>query len=271
MVEALARMIRLVVNAEDFGASAATNDAIARAHRTGIVTSAAVIGNCVDMAAAAETLGACPELGTGLSLALIQGSPVAPAAEIASLLTPGGQLRPGAAELALEWVRGRIQAEHVEREFEAQLARARAAGLRPDHLSTRGHVGLLPGIAQIIERLARRHAIPGLRTTVEPPTLAWAADARRGLETGVLAGLAWLSRRRLGSLRHGPRSWGYLDSGRLDEVRILEIIGRLGPGSHELICHPGGDPGELAALSSPRIGTALERREIQLARWRDLF
>src|SRR5438876_305708 len=83
---------------------------------------------------------------------------------------------------------------------------------------------------------AHRDGIPGLRTVVEPPTLAWLADPVRGVEAGVLAGLAWLTRRRLGALRHGPRSWGYLESGRLDEVRILEILGRLGPGSHELFC-----------------------------------
>jgi predicted glycoside hydrolase/deacetylase ChbG (UPF0249 family) len=272
-------MIRLVVNAEGFGDSTTTNDAILRAHRDGIVTSTAVVGNCADITGVARTLGTCPDLGVGLSLALIQGTPVAPAAEVASLLTPAGTLRARAAELAVEWVRGHVRPEHVERELEAQLQRARAAGLDPDHLSTRGHVGLLPGIAEIVERLARRHGIAGLRSTVEPPTLAWVADARRGLETGVLAGLAWLSRRRLGPLRHGPRSWGYLDAGRLDEVRILEIIGRLGPGAHELICHPGdqasrGDaaaPDELEALTSLRIRTALDRRDIQLTRWRDLF
>jgi len=61
-------------------------------------------------------------------------------------------------------------------------------------------------------------------------------------------------------------------------VRILEIIGRLGPGPHELICHPGGNgseghaaDGEMDALTSPRIKTALEARGIQLVRWRDLF
>ncbi len=42
----------------------------------------------------------------------------------------------------------------------------------------------------------------------------------------------------MGMLRHGPQSWSYVESGRLDEIRILEIIGRLGAGDHELICHP---------------------------------
>jgi predicted glycoside hydrolase/deacetylase ChbG (UPF0249 family) len=277
-------VIRLVVNAEGFGASVATNALILQTHRTGIVTSTALVGNCPDTAGAAASLREAPALGVGLSLALLQGKPVAPPVEVSSLLTESGEFRTRAADFGVDWVKGHIRPEHVEREMELQIARARAAGLELDHLSTRGHVGLLPGVAAIVERLARRHKIPGLRTTVEPPTLAWITDARRGLETGVLAGLAWLSRRRLGPLRHGPRSWGYLDRRRLDEIRVLEIIGRLGPGSHELICHPGNDgadaptgdtPGsatmELAALMSPRIRAALDRREIRLCRWRDLF
>lgn len=269
-------MISLVVNAEGFGSSATTNELIIRTHREGIVTSTAVVGNCADVAGVAAALRDCPSLGVGLSLALIQGSPVAPSAEVASLLNAGGQLRDRAPEFGLEWARGHIRAEHVERELDAQLARARDSGLTLDHLSTRGHLGLLPGIAEIVERLARRHQIAGLRTTVEPPTLAWLTDARRGLETGLLAGLAWLSRRRLGPLRHGPRSWGYLDRRRLDEIRVLEIIGRLDAGPHELICHPGDDPqgsgaAELAALTSPRIRHALEGRGVHLCRWRDLF
>ena len=89
----------------------------------------------------------------------------------------------------------------------------------------------------------------------------------------MLSGLAWLGRRRMGTLRHGPRTWGYLESGRLDEVRILEILGRLGPGAHELICHPGaGLPDhEGDALSSSKIKKAIADRGIVLGRWRDLF
>lgn len=269
-------MIRLVVNAEGFGTSPTTNEVIVRTHRTGIVTSTALVGNCLDIEAAADTLQACPSLGVGLSLALIQGAPVAPSAEVASLVTADGRLRERAPEFGLEWARGHIRSEHVERELDAQIARARDVGLALDHLATRGHLGLLPGIAQIVERLARRYQIAGLRTTVEPPTLAWLTDARRGVETGILAGLAWLSRRRLGPLRHGPRSWGYLDRRRLDEIRVLEIIGRMDAGPHELICHPGDDPegtgvAELAALTSPRVRQALEGRDIHLGRWRDLF
>lgn len=279
-------MIRLVVNAEEFGAVPATDARILEAHRVGIVSSTSVVGNCGDVLAAGAVLAEAPELGVGLCLTLMGGEPVAPPADVASLLTPARTLPDRARDFAVAWWTRAIAPEHVERELEAQIARALDAGLAVDHLCTRGHLGLLPGVGQIVERLARRHRVAGIRTSGEPPTLGWITDPRRGLEAGVVAGLAWLTRRRLGALRHGPRTWGYLESGRLDEVRIMEIIGRLDPGAHELICHPGGDgrgthgsPAsddvggltELRALTSTKVKTALARRGIVVCRWRDLF
>jgi hypothetical protein len=219
---------------------------------------------------------------------------VAPAASVASLLEPtvaGGpptdHFRGDPRRFALEWLRGRVLASEVECELEAQLDRARTVGLELDHLCTVGHLGFLPGIGAIVERLAHRHRIGGIRTDVEPPTLTWVVDPRRGVELGVLSGLAWLTRRRLGMLKHGPRSWGYMEAGRLDEIRILETIGRMGAGAHELICTPSRHPGlsppsgsplgqasgspDLSALRTARVRTAVEQREIVLCRWRDLY
>jgi predicted glycoside hydrolase/deacetylase ChbG (UPF0249 family) len=292
-------MIRLVVNADGLGSGAAADRGILRAHRDGIVTSVSVRGDCSDLDGVRAALTAAPQLGVGLTLVLARGRPVAPAGEVPSLLAPGGELRRRPAEVALAWARGSIAPAEVEREFEAQLGRALGAGLTLDHLDTADHLGFLPGIGQIVERLARKHRIPGLRSMVEPPTLAWLAEPARGLEIGVLAGLSWLTRRRLGALRHGPRSWGYLEAGRLDEIRILEIIGRMTPGAHELMCNPREDDGgpdngnghpsafaaatsdtagrerngagELRALTGAKVRRAVEQRGITLCRWSDLF
>ncbi|MEP6652570.1 MAG: ChbG/HpnK family deacetylase [Myxococcales bacterium] len=271
-------MIRLVVNAQGFGIDRAGDRAIITAHREGIVTSASLAGNCPDLAGARTACADAPRLGVGLALALVGGAPVAPPHLIPTLVTAQGTLRATPADFALDWLKGGIVPDQVEHEMEAQLGRAVQAGFSIDHLCTRGHVGFLPGVGQLVERLARRHKIAGIRSSVEPPTLSWFTDPRRGVETGVLAGLSWLTRRRMGPLRHGPRTWGYVESGRLDEVRIIEIIGRLGPGSHELICYPAVGAGasadvdtESRALRSAKVKTALERRGILLCRWQDLF
>ena len=133
-------------------------------------------------------------------------------------------------------------------------------------------------VGRSVEAVARKHGIEAIRSAIESPTLSWVTDPRRGLKAGVLTGLGWLTRRQLGARRHSAQSWGYVESGRLDEVRVLEIIGRLGPGLHELICHPGEErtpfydhAGELTALTSAKVRRAIGQRGISLCRWGDLF
>jgi len=269
--------IRLVVNADGFGVAAARNRGVLAAHRGGIVTSTSVLGNATEVSALVAELRAHPSLGTGLLLALTGGAPVAEATRVPSLVDPAGLLPARRRDLLLLWAKATLRAEDVERELDAQVARWRDAGLEVDHLATKDDVAGLPLIGAAAERVARRHGIPGLRASVEKPTLAWATDVRRGLATAALGAAQWWTRRQLGARRHGPQTWGHFEAGRLDEVRLLEILGRLGPGSHEILCAPelraeAAPPGgESFALCSERVRDAITRRSIELCRWADLF
>jgi predicted glycoside hydrolase/deacetylase ChbG (UPF0249 family) len=280
--------IRLVVNADDFGMTPVISRGIIKAHREGIVTSTSLLGNCADLPAAAALLAAAPELGVGIHLSLIGGRPVSSPGALASLTDTSGAFLPRAVDFFTRWIKGNIQLTEIQTEFDAQIERIRAVGIVPDHLDTHHHLGFLPLVGKAMEAAARRHGIPGVRALLEKPTLSWIAEPKRGLEAGLLTGLSWLARRQMGSHRHGPRSWGIVESGQLDEVRILEIAGRLEPGDHELICHPAesdqpdhpsGDAGaqryhraaELAALTSTRVRDIFARRGIVRCRWKDLF
>ncbi len=278
--------ISLVVNADDFGLSPSVSRGIIRAHLEGVVTSTSVLGNIEDLGEVTRLLREAPTLGVGVHLTLAGGKPAAPPGAVRSLLGPDERLPPHGRDLLRAWARKSLRPDEIERELDAQVARIRDLGVKVDHLDTHRHVGFIPPIGKAVEAVARRHGIPGIRAAIERPSLAWAAEPERGIRAAVLSGLSWLTRRDLGALRHGPQSWGYVESGQLDEVRILEIIGRLGPGYHELICHPGeqDDPAgvtashqtyfrarELAALTAPLLREALERRGIALRRWADLF
>ena len=275
----------LVVNADDFGCSPGVSRGILRAHREGVVTSTSVLGNCDDLRGVCALLGEAPELGVGVHLTLVGGRPVSASASLPSLTNPDGGFPTRAQDVFKSWMIGNVDIHEIEREFDAQVSRLRDAGVRPDHVDTHRHLGFVPAVGRAMETVARKHGIAGIRSAVERPTLAWLTDPTRGLEAGLLTGLAWLTRRQMGALRHGPQSWGFVEVGRLDEVRILEILGRMGPGAHELICHPGeeddtgAEPGEaphlraheLVALTSHKVRRAFERRGVKLVRWKDLF
>jgi predicted glycoside hydrolase/deacetylase ChbG (UPF0249 family) len=280
--------LSLVVNADEFGSSDEISRGILAAHNLGIVTSTSVLGNCPDLGQVAALLAEAPRLGVGIQLTLLRGRPISEDRLVKSLLAADGAFARQARDVFLSWVTGVLSPGDIEHEFDAQVARALAAGLRPDHLNTQHHVGFIPPVGLAMEKVARKHGIPGVRSAAEQPTLTWVADLPRAAVGAMLGGLSWLTRRQLGALRHGPQSWGYVESGQLDEVRILEILGRMGPGSHELICHPGeiddAAPGlgilpsvryrrarELAALTSPIVRQAVQRRGVRLCRWRDLF
>jgi predicted glycoside hydrolase/deacetylase ChbG (UPF0249 family) len=272
-------IIRLVVNADDFGIDPEVSNGILEAHRAGIVTSTSILGNCADPSEAHALLAAAPLLGVGGHLTLVGGRPVSPSTDIPALVTDAGTFSERPRDLYLKWAKGALPVDEVEREFDAQVTRLGAAGLKLDHLNTHHHLGFLPPVGRALEAVARRHRIAGIRMAVERPNLAWLTEARRGAIAAALGTLAWFTRHQMGALRHGPETWGYVESGRLDTIRILEILGRLGPGAHELICHPGqaSQKGghdrrrELEALCAPIVRRAIEARGIRLCRWADLF
>jgi predicted glycoside hydrolase/deacetylase ChbG (UPF0249 family) len=276
---------QLVVNADDFGQSPGTSRGIVRAHREGVVTSTSVLGNCDDLPGVCALLAEVPDLGVGVHLTLVNGRPVTDVTRVRTICPSGVGFFDRSRDFFAAWVRGRIDINEIEEEFDGQVSRLKDAGLPIDHVNTHRHVGFIPAVGRAMEKVAKRHGIPGIRSAVERPTLGWLTEPTRGLETGLLTGLAWLTRRQMGALRHGPQSWGFVEAGRLDEVRILELLGRMGPGAHELICHPGeeddkeAEPGEsphlraheLVALTSNKVRRAFERRGVKLCRWKDLF
>src|SRR5437762_6448225 len=82
---------RLIVNADDFGRSHSINEAVIRAHREGILTSASLMVNepsCVEAVGLAKQN---PALGVGLHLTLLMGHSALSPKEIPDLLNERGE------------------------------------------------------------------------------------------------------------------------------------------------------------------------------------
>jgi len=272
-------MIRLVVNADDLGMHPRIDEGIFAAHTDGVVTSATLLA-VGPTAAEAVRRAKQTRLGLGLHLCLTTHlTPAAPAGEV-RWLAPGGRFRRNWAEFSAAWLSGLIPAEEVVLEFRAQVARARELGASFDFLATHEHVHMLPGMTSILEVLAAELSLP-IRWPRERPNLHWLVHPRSAAKSAVLGTLARIKQPR-GITR--VRAHGMFESGRLNERRLLRLINSLGEGDHEIVTHPGLEPGvvqqnpswrydweqELQAVLSPRVRDAIARRQIELVTYAKL-
>src|SRR5678816_1339257 len=83
---------RLIVNADDFGRSSSINEAVIRAHREGILTTASLMVNEEATQEAVTLAKENPSLGVGLHLTLLQGHSALSHEDIPLLVNQKGEL-----------------------------------------------------------------------------------------------------------------------------------------------------------------------------------
>ena len=272
---------RLIVTADDFGAASEVNDAVAQAHRDGILTAASlmVTGDAADDAVARAK--AMPTLGVGLHLVLVEGRPALPAEHLPDLVDSSGRFRTDMVRTAIGIFTKPAARAQLRAEVEAQFARFAATGLALDHVNAHKHFHLHPTIASTILSVGRRYGMTAIRAPIEPgqvlnriePGTAgfdiarpWAALVRRRMRrAGLLVpdqvfGLAW--------------------SGALDTKRLRGLIDHLPHGITEIYAHPAtgafpgsalgyGYAGELAALTDGLVRKQVLQSGIALGRFAD--
>jgi predicted glycoside hydrolase/deacetylase ChbG (UPF0249 family) len=149
-------MIRLIVNADDLGSGVPRDQGIFTAFRHGIVTSASLLANGQNFAAAARGAIDCG-LPMGVHLNLSEGSSLT--GTIAGLTDAVGNF-PGKTPLRAILQSGAFDRAAAHRELLAQVIRVVAAGIAPDHLDTHQHCLLFPALTGIIVDVA---AVTGIR------------------------------------------------------------------------------------------------------------
>jgi hopanoid biosynthesis associated protein HpnK len=270
---------RLIVNADDFGASSAINAAVRRAHREGILTSASLMVGGAAFEEAVAIARDHPGLGVGLHLTLVCGRPVLPPAQIPGLLGADvTRLDDRPVRAGLRWFFLPGLRPQLEAEIGAQFERFAAAGLRLDHVNGHLNTHLHPVVLDILLAQARAWGIRHLRLTRDPFRLnarlaggAWGYRLAHALVFRALCARARPRLRRAG-IGSAARVYGLLQNGRLDEAFVLRLLARLPAGDSELYAHPstGEFRHELEALVSPRVRRAIEAAGIQLVRYQDL-
>jgi predicted glycoside hydrolase/deacetylase ChbG (UPF0249 family) len=189
-------------------------------------------------------------------LNLSDGKPLAPARQVKSLLDEHGNFSGGPETLLFRLTAKSLDAREVELEWNAQIEKVRAAGIRPTHLDGHKHVQMLPGLFAVALRLAKKHGIEAVRVSHEASSLRAALSsggelAGLMLKQGVQArGLKLLARdARKMAERAGIAAADYFcgiaQTGVLTKKGIQQMLASLPEGTTELMCHPGYADAEL--------------------------
>ena len=269
---------RLIVNADDFGQSHSINEAVIRAHREGILTSASLMVNEEGFKEAIALAKENPRLGVGLHLTLVLGHSTLAPEKIPGLVDSQRQFRDQPIRAGVCYFSQRDLRPQLRAEIEAQFEKFRSTGLRLDHVNGHLHFHLHPTIFNILMEQARHLKITHLRWTRDPFWLNarlargnWRYRILHALVYGLLC--RWsrpvLQRKHIG---HTQSVFGLLQHARVDEGFVSRLLPLLPAGDSELYSHPSLDQfsNELDALISPRVQALVESLGIRLIRYQDL-
>jgi hopanoid biosynthesis associated protein HpnK len=283
---------RLIVNADDFGLTSGVNRAIVEGNRSGIVTSATLMANAKATDSAIDLAKAQQSLKTGCHVVLIDGVPLT--ANLPSLTDGSSRFRSSLKQFALAAVRGRIAAEEIQREVEAQIRKMQSRGITLTHLDSHKHTHMFPHVLRPLLRAGKTCGIRAVRNPFEP-LHSWPIGmvlASPGLwlrSAGVMAFQMFAAEFRRALKDEGMVSTdgtvGIAVTGLLDQQKLLRILEALPDGTWELVCHPGYSDSdlqaagtrltqsrelELAALTSVDTKKALARCQVELISYADL-
>ena len=269
---------RLFVNADDFGSYDSINQAVLRAHREGILTTASLMVNEPAADEAVRLARENPRLGVGLHLALVCGATALPRERIPNLAGEGGRFSDQPAAAGWRYFFSARCKEELRAEIEAQVARFQATGLPLDHVNGHLHLHLHPVVFGILMDNAERWGIRAMRLTRDPfflnARLVSGNWAYRISHAVIYVMLARRARRALArkNIRHTAAVFGLLQNARVDAAYVKKLLPRLPAGDSELYSHPSLDQfsHELDALLDPAIRNLSQQLGIQLIRYQDL-
>ena len=275
---AAGRRRRLIINADDFGRSTAINQAVLRAHREGILTTASLMVNEPACAEAVALASENPRLGVGLHLTLLCGHSALPPEQIPGLVNARGEFTDNPAGAGFRDFFDTRLRDPLRREIHAQFARFRATGLPLDHVNGHLHLHLHPVVFRILTEDAAQLGLERVRLTFDPfwlnLRLASGNLCYRVSHALIFHSLAAQARPLIKRHRfkHTARVFGLLQNARVDRHYLSRLLDRLPPGDSELYSHPSLDDfqNEFEALVDPGVRQQVKSLGIELIRYQDL-
>jgi hopanoid biosynthesis associated protein HpnK len=239
---------RLIVNADDFGMSEAVNEAIIRAHRDGVLTSASLMVTGAAAAQAVRLAKEHPGLAVGLHLVAVMGRSVLPPSEIPTLVDEAQNFSNNPTAAGLKYFFSPQARREIRREIAAQFASFHETGLKLSHIDGHLHLHVHPVIFNEALKQAVRYGARRMRVPEEERDLALGFDrSNRAQKTFFTIQFGGLARYMKSKLRQQgfavpERVYGNLQSGRMNESYFLYMLDNLRAVTSEIYFHPATYP-----------------------------
>lgn len=289
---------RLIINADDFGLTSGVNRAIVEAHERGVVTSATLMANGRAFDEAVALALSRPRFGVGCHIVLVDGSPMLDTTQVRSLLDRHGggkaagnsRFRDGISKFAALALLGRLDADEIEAEATAQIAKLQSSGIAVTHLDSHKHTHMFPQVFKPLLRAARACGVRAVRNPFERIRGSQLAARpnlwRRWTEAGILRSFANQFRAavRQAGMITPDGTFAVVATGALDERLMRKMVENIPDGVWEMVCHPGYNDTdlrgirtrlresreqELRILTSPATRALLAAHGVQVVSYRD--
>lgn len=252
-------MRRLIINADDLGLTAGVNRGIAEAHDRGVVSSTTLMANGQAFEDAIALAQSRPRIGVGCHIVLVDGAPLMNKSDVRSLLDSRNgagdpRFREGIAGFGARALLGRLNADEIEAEANAQIRKLQAAGIAVTHIDSHKHTHLFPHVLRPLLRAAASCGVRAIRNPFERIQGSQLAASpslwKRWTEVGVLRSLARQFREAVqqAGISTPDGTLAIVATGSLNERLLRLMVKNLPDGTWELVCHPGYNDADLQAI-----------------------
>lgn len=279
---------QLIITSDDFGLSRGVNAAVEKGWRDGILTNASIMPGGAAFGEAIKIARRNPDLQVGLHLTLLQGHSVLPHAQIPGLVNEAGEFSDNPVATGMRFFFDKSIYKQLKLEIEAQIQRVIDSGIPLSHIDGHLNIHLHPTVFAFLTELMPRYGISSFRLSSERLSHNLKFDQQRRIGKtierlifGALSNHARPHLKQLG-ISYAGEVKGVLNSGRMTEEYILQILDGLKEGLTELYFHPGILPDseitrrmpdyrhteELAAITSPAVRQKLKQLQITVQNYR---
>jgi hopanoid biosynthesis associated protein HpnK len=277
--------LRVIFNADDFGATTEINQAVLLAHQKGVLTSASLMVNGLACHEAIEIAQKTPTLAVGLHLVLVNGRSSLGPETLPHLVDRSGNFSSDALGAGIAYFFSPATRRELTQEIAAQFEKFAATGLPLDHVNGHLHMHVHPAIFPIVLLQAVDHQAAGLRLPRDE--LIRSLAYRRGAFVNKLlwaVEFGLLNRWALARLEGLPlavtqRVFGLMESGQMSEAYVSQVLERLPGASAEIYFHPslnrrterlGPNRQDFETLTAVGLRQAIVRLNLQLCSYSTL-